>query len=659
DAAVFGLVGDGAGLDVGDSIRVAARGGSAELTVSGLVVPTSRAPYPLWDHARVFVSEDQLQTLAGGEAAYWAGGFALEDPDSAPEFVSKALRLPGEANARSWQVIRDSIVDENDATYIILGVFATFALGASAFIIASAVAGQIQVQERDIGLLKAVGMTPGWIALLLVAELIVVAVLASGGGVLVAWVLAPRMLGNVDRWLGSSATVAPDPLHAVAILVGAAALAAFVAAVPAIRAGRRGTVESIRSGPAARRTGLSRSARLAARLRLPQPVVIGAKDLFGRRLQAWLTTSAVAVAAAAIFASITAETTLRNALDEPEMLGLKPFDLQVQPLANPSESGSSEDLPSMSSADMEALVSAHPAVERSASLAWQWVSIDGTRYGTYSMGGDYRDFPFVITDGRLMEPGGDPEIEAMIGLGLARKLGLEVGDSSSFVLESERRILYRFKVVGIYIEGDNDGLMLAFDLQDMQAIAPALEPFGYGLALSEGADKQVVAAELINASDGRVIVKDPLIEAENDVERIQDAGRPIMFTLTVFLIVMVSINLFSTLILSVRERTREFGLLKAVGFTPTNVVASVVSNALVLAIIGAVIGAPVGWWFTRWVFDKSASEQGYDAAPVVTNPTLVWVLILLGITLLVTLLGSFLPARHAARLKVSDALRYE
>ncbi len=659
EAALDAGVARDAGLEIGDAIRVAARGGSVELTIAGLVVPTSRAPYPVWDHARIFVSEDELLALAGGEAAYFAGGFVLEEPDSAPQFASQAMRLPGGANARAWQVIRDSVVEENDATYIILGVFATFALGASAFIIASAIAGQIQAQERDIGLLKAAGMTPGWIAVLLITELVLVAIAASGLGVFAAWLLAPRMLGNVDRWLGSSATVAPDPLHAAAIVAGAAAVATLVAMVPAILAGRRGTIAAIRSGGAGAPKGVSRSARIAARLHLPQPVVIGAKDLFGRRLQAWLTISAVAVAAAAIFASITAETTLTNALAEPEMLGLKPFDLRVEPLANPSQSGSSSEVPSISSGDMERLVSSHPDVEQSASLAWQWVSIEGRRFATYSLGGDYAEFGFVITDGRLMQPGGDPEIETMIGLGLARELDLEVGDSGSFVLERERRILYRFKVVGIYIEGDNDGLMLMFDLADMQAIAPGLEPFGYGLALTGGADKQAVAAEIIDASGGRVIVKDPLIEVQQDVDRIRDTGRPIMVTLTLFLIGMVSINLFSTLILSVRERTREFGLLKAVGFTPGNVVASVVSNALALSLIGATLGAPLGWWFTRWVFSKSASEQGYDAAPVVTNPTILWVLMLFGATVLVTLLGSFLPARHAARLNVSDALRYE
>ena len=71
---------------------------------------------------------------------------------TARDFVGAVLAGTDPTNGRDWQTIRDSVVEENDAIYILLGVFASFALVASVFIIANAIAGQVQSQQRDIGL---------------------------------------------------------------------------------------------------------------------------------------------------------------------------------------------------------------------------------------------------------------------------------------------------------------------------------------------------------------------------------------------------------------------------------------------------------------------------------------------------------------------------
>ena len=56
-------------LALGDTISVATRGGVFELDVVGLIVPTSRVPYPVWSTAGVFVTPDAVDTLGGGAAA--------------------------------------------------------------------------------------------------------------------------------------------------------------------------------------------------------------------------------------------------------------------------------------------------------------------------------------------------------------------------------------------------------------------------------------------------------------------------------------------------------------------------------------------------------------------------------------------------------------
>jgi putative ABC transport system permease protein len=148
-------------------------------------------------------------------------------------------------------------------------------------------------------------------------------------------------------------------------------------------------------------------------------------------------------------------------------------------------------------------------------------------------------------------------------------------------------------------------------------------------------------------------------ELDDAVAEVRDLITPVLVALSVFLLTLVAVNLFSSLMLSVRERSREIGIMKAVGFTPAQVVASIVSGALVLTVIGAVIGAPGGWLFIRVLIHRPFAEQGYDPSELIQPPRVMWLGLLLLTAAVVAALGSAFPARHAAGTSVTEALRYE
>jgi putative ABC transport system permease protein len=126
--------------------------------------------------------------------------------------------------------------------------------------------------------------------------------------------------------------------------------------------------------------------------------------------------------------------------------------------------------------------------------------------------------------------------------------------------------------------------------------------------------------------------------------------------LYVLLALSVIVSLFgmvNTLVLSVFERTREIGMLRAVGMTRRQVRRMIRQESVITALIGAGLGLPLGI-FLAAVFTQILSDQGIGfSLPIGSLIAFTIVAILAGIV------AAVLPARRASRLDVLEALHYE
>jgi putative ABC transport system permease protein len=118
--------------------------------------------------------------------------------------------------------------------------------------------------------------------------------------------------------------------------------------------------------------------------------------------------------------------------------------------------------------------------------------------------------------------------------------------------------------------------------------------------------------------------------------------------------VIVSIfGMVNTLVLSVFERTRELGMLRAVGMTRTQVSRLVRQESVITAMIGAALGLPLGV-FLAVLVTKALSQFNVAFSPPWRN-----LIAFAIVAVFVGVLAAIAPARRASRLNVLRALQYE
>jgi putative ABC transport system permease protein len=124
----------------------------------------------------------------------------------------------------------------------------------------------------------------------------------------------------------------------------------------------------------------------------------------------------------------------------------------------------------------------------------------------------------------------------------------------------------------------------------------------------------------------------------------------VMLTLAVFVSIFGMIN---TLVLSVYERTREIGMLRAIGMTRRQVRRMIRQESIITALIGAALGLPLGIFLAALV-NRALSE--FDVRFSVPWTQLI---VLTVVAVIIGILAAIMPARRAAKLNPLEAIAYE
>ncbi|MDQ4082307.1 MAG: ABC transporter permease [Actinomycetota bacterium] len=164
------------------------------------------------------------------------------------------------------------------------------------------------------------------------------------------------------------------------------------------------------------------------------------------------------------------------------------------------------------------------------------------------------------------------------------------------------------------------------------------------------AAKRSVERAVEKYPDARVQTREEWIDKE---DREFQQFLSMLYILLALSVIVSVFGIINTLVLSVFERTRELGMLRAVGMTRRQVRRMIRHESVITALIGAALGLPLG------VFLAALMTRALDQFDVQFKIPTTQLVVFAVVAILVGILAAIVPARRAARLNVLNALQYE
>jgi len=692
------------GFAVGDTVQVITPAGVQPFRLAGIVgfgeadnlAGATLAVFSLGEAQRLFGLSGQLTEVRVKADAGIAPGALVARLQAA---------LPAEVEAAEAAVVArqqaDAIGEALGFLRTGLLVFAAVALFVGSFIIANTFAIVVAQRSREFALLRALGASRGQVLRAVLAEALAVGIGASLVGVALGallargiqgllrafglslpsgdLVLAPRTIGTgvllgtvvtliaavlparraarippvaalrlVDRphravgrgrIVGGAVTLAlgvalmgvglSGSVANGALLTGAAVVAVFVG-VALLSPLLAGVFMRILGAPAARRGVPGRLARDSARANPRRTAATASALMIGLALVGFVATFAASLRASAVAAvdnEIRADFVLRG------------------PQAQIG-------------------IGFSPAVANELAALPEVAAVSRLRIGTWRDRADAGNAFLYGIDPATIQQVADLDLRAgslagldarsvLIETGVAEDRGLAVGDRLAMTFARSGR--EELRVAGVFAPSAvfDSGFLIAND--------------GYAQRFQQVLDHTVlvrgakgVEVERLRAAVEAVTARYPGIEADDQTEfkeRQKGQVDQLLGLVTALLLLAVGIALIgitNTLALSVFERTREIGLLRAVGMTRRQVRAMIRWEALLVSVMGAVLGAAMGALF-GWAVVRSLGDDGISEL-VIPYGQLLGGLVAAGIAGVV---AGLLPARRAARLDVLDAVSHD
>ncbi len=691
-----------AGYEVGDEVQVIAPAGESAETALTTLTMTGTAEFNGGGTAGaillVFSTEGAQDFFLGGRDVFTSAALTAAPGVSQAELVEAAERvLPAGYEAAEGDVVaaesQDAVGQFLDVIDTFLIAFAVIAILVGGFIIANTFAILVAQRTRELALLRALGAEAAQVRRSVLLEAAVMAVLGATLGIGVGLLLA-RGLAGLFRTIGLP--VNGDVLGltpgTVALAYGVALAVTLVSAyLPARRASRTAPVAAMRDeGPAPegslRRRGL----------------IGGAVALVGVGLAAYGLADppgpdAAWIGAAAVLWVLTAAAT-SPVLGRPVLLACRAGFTAVfgttgrlageNALRNPRRTGATASALMIGLALVAAVGTLAASLnDTSDQLVEDQFSADflvqSANFQSFptGIGDDMAEVDGVATISRDQYTPALVEGDSDLLVGLSEQFGeiyeldlvtgtQEISGQQAFLSESAAA---DYGVgVGDRIElgfpGDRSGSAEVVGIvEDTPVVGPVNVPLAFledlgvkrtdtsvSILIEDGAELGAVQEDL-----ERVVADVPIVtvlDREQFSESISDQINLLLnmvYGLLALAVVIAVIGIINTLSLSVIERTREIGLLRAVGLSRARLRRMVTLESVTIAVLGSVLGLGIGLAIGILLRQSLADDLTELGLPIGS------LLAFLGAAVVFGVLAAIVPAVRASRMKVLDAIASE
>ncbi len=237
--------------------------------------------------------------------------------------------------------------------------------------------------------------------------------------------------------------------------------------------------------------------------------------------------------------------------------------------------------------------------------------------------------------------------EVIIGKITAENQDLRIGDKIKL---NEKKYL----VKGIFQSGmswqDSGAMTTIQESQKIQGITDKVNMVR--IKVAQGDDKQEVADQIEESDKDLMSIVD-MADFEAADQGMEMTNK-MSWTIGLLAIVIGAIGVMNTIIMSVFERTREIGVLRAVGWQRWRVVTMILGESFLIGILAAIVGSAIGIGVIYLLLNTELGRSWLvvDYQPIIFIRAL-------AVSLGVMLFGSIYPSYKAARLLPTEALRYE
>ncbi len=651
-----------ASAGMGDTLTLQLEGNApARLRVAGVARDQGLAPGWMDHEVYVFVSPRTLAAM-GGKASFNQLQIVVRDGNGASFDREVNRRAAVEVKAlveRAGHTVLDVDVPipgrhmhaaQMDSLLMIKGAFGVLMLILSGFLVVNLMAAMLTGQVREIGVMKSIGARTSQIAVMYLAVAFALGVIAC--------VIAIPLAAFVGRWyaefaaslLNFSVDGVPIPTRAIVLqLVVGALLPVVAAAFPVMRGCGISVGESLRDLGMSPRDAGAGGGVLRGASGVARPLLLSLRNAFRKRQRMAFTLLTLAMGGAVFLAALDLRAGIRGSVgliyDE-----YNKFDLTIRFTKSHAADSIEHAAARVAGVEtVEAWTGARAAVDHS----------DGMLEGSFALTAfnpATKLVAYPLEGGRWLSDSGANELVVSKAL-LLTEPSLAVGSDVSLVINGQST---KWHVVGAAVSGPSvtayaSRATLSRVLGDSLARTIVVRTKAKdGAAQSELIQRlrdslehdgfDVESSQLMQVN--RVVVEDHLLMV---------AG--FLLVMAQLTVVVGGLGLASTMSLSILERTREIGVLRAIGARHSSILAMVQIEGLVISVCSWLLAIPL----SLPISVALGNAFGKVMFPVATSWVPVWsgVAIWFGVVILVSVVACAWPAWRATRITTAAALAYE
>jgi putative ABC transport system permease protein len=640
-------------LGIGSHITVAGVASSPKLTVVGIAKSATGT-------AQGWVTPGEVAALhaAGApEASQMLYRFSSAATTAAVNAdiaaVTAALPHGGVLGAQSWLAAKAQATASFAPWVPFIVAFGLIALAMSVLIVINVVSGAVVTGTRRIGVLKSIGFSPPQVVAAYVLQVAVPAVIGCAVGVTAGNLLATPMLGQAAQVFGVGSLAVPFWVS-LAVPLAMLGLVAVTAVAIALRAGRMSAVQAIATGRAPRPARGYGAHRLLGRARrLPRPVTIGLAGPFARPTRALVTLAAIVFGVTAVIFTAGLRTSLNRA--EADLSRAASEQVQVQLAGRQGLvliNGQSAARLSVAAQEraVQSALAAQPGTLHYVAEASSQISVLGLseQLSVVGFDGNASWTGYAMIAGHWYTGPGQVDVNTAF----LRDTGTAVGDKYTLTSGGRHTTV---QIVGEVFDTAGGQPEMIGALSTLSAVDPGLAPNEYQVGLAPGTD----TGAYVNAL-GHALGKGYLVGVNDSGGGELPALLGLVAALTLLIAVVAGLGVLNTVVLQTRERVHDLGVFKAVGMTPWQTIAMVVSTVAGIGLVAGLIAIPAGVAMHRYVLPVmgNAAQTGLPAAVLdVYRPAELILLAVSGVVIAVA--GALAPASWAARTRTASALRAE